>query len=60
MYTAGARPWGADAKFDIALPCATQNEVDEADATVRGSKIRVVHLCLIDGADKVKVYTQHE
>ena len=26
------RPWGIDAKFDIALPCATQNEIEEADA----------------------------
>ena len=23
----GERPWGVDAKYDIALPCATQNEV---------------------------------
>ena len=23
----GERPWGIDAKYDIALPCATQNEV---------------------------------
>ena len=28
----GERPWGVDAKFDIALPCATQNEIEEADA----------------------------
>ena len=28
----GKRPWGIDAKFDIALPCATQNEVELADA----------------------------
>ena len=26
------RPWGIDAKFDIALPCATQNEVEKDDA----------------------------
>ena len=29
---AGKRPWGIDTKFDIALPCATQNEVELADA----------------------------
>jgi glutamate dehydrogenase/leucine dehydrogenase len=23
----GKRPWGVEAKYDIALPCATQNEV---------------------------------
>jgi len=28
----GQKPWGVDAKFDIALPCATQNEIDEDDA----------------------------
>lgn len=32
-YTEGKRPWGHEgAKFDIALPCATQNEVQEEDA----------------------------
>lgn len=29
-YVAGARPWGE--KADIALPCATQNEINEEDA----------------------------
>ena len=27
-YVKGERPWGVDAKYDIALPCATQNEVN--------------------------------
>ena len=31
-FTEGERPWGVDAKFEIALPCATQNEIEEADA----------------------------
>jgi len=31
-YHAGKRPWGLIEKFDIALPSATQNEVDGADA----------------------------
>ncbi|MFU2047043.1 NADP-specific glutamate dehydrogenase [Avibacterium gallinarum] len=30
QYVAGERPWGV--KADIALPCATQNELDLADA----------------------------
>ncbi|EPY43529.1 glutamate dehydrogenase [Angomonas deanei] len=30
QYFAGKRPWGV--KADIALPCATQNEIDENDA----------------------------
>lgn len=30
QYVAGQRPWGV--KCDVALPCATQNEVDENDA----------------------------
>jgi glutamate dehydrogenase (NADP+) len=29
-YIAGKRPW--EVKCDIALPCATQNELDENDA----------------------------
>lgn len=32
-YHAGKRPWQL-AKFDIALPCATENELDEEDARV--------------------------
>ena len=28
----GKRPWGVDAKYDIALPCATQNEIELEDA----------------------------
>jgi glutamate dehydrogenase (NADP+) len=31
-YFEGKRPWGVDAKYDIALPCATQNEVSAEDA----------------------------
>ena len=33
-FVKGKRPWGEDTKFDIALPCATQNEVEEEDAKV--------------------------
>ena len=29
-YVEGKRPWGV--KCDIALPCATQNEVNKAEA----------------------------
>jgi len=29
-FNAGARPWGVDC--DVALPCATQNEINEAEA----------------------------
>lgn len=31
-FVKGERPWGVDAKYDIALPCATQNEIEEGDA----------------------------
>lgn len=31
-YTAGERAWNVDCKIDIALPCATQNELDGNDA----------------------------
>jgi glutamate dehydrogenase (NADP+) len=29
---AGKRPWEVATKLDIALPCATQNEVEKSDA----------------------------
>lgn len=32
VYKAGAKPWGVEAS--VALPCATQNELDESDAKV--------------------------
>ena len=31
-YHQGKRPWQIDANFDVALPCATQNELDGDDA----------------------------
>ena len=31
-YIHDATPWSINIKYDIALPCATQNEIDEADA----------------------------
>ena len=30
----GAKPWGVECMYDIALPCATQNEIDEDDANL--------------------------
>jgi glutamate dehydrogenase (NADP+) len=44
-YVAGARPW--EVKCDIALPCATQNELngDEAKALVKGC------ICVAEGAN---------
>lgn len=33
VYVAGQRCWAVDTKADIALPCATQNEIEIADAT---------------------------
>lgn len=31
-YVAGERSWHVDCKLDVALPCATQNELDGSDA----------------------------
>jgi glutamate dehydrogenase (NADP+) len=31
-YVAKQSPWSMDVKYDLALPCATQNEIDEAGA----------------------------
>ena len=45
-YVLGARPW--DVKCDIALPCATQNELDDTDA-----RILVANgcICVAEGAN---------
>ena len=45
-YVTGARPWGV--KCDIAMPCATQNELDDADA-----KTLVANgcICVSEGAN---------
>ncbi len=32
VYMPGQKPWDIDVQADIAYPCATQNEIDEADA----------------------------
>jgi glutamate dehydrogenase (NADP+) len=45
-FEAGARPWGV--KVDVALPCATQNELDAADAAML---IRNGVLCVAEGAN---------
>merc|ERR1712146_438792 len=31
-YTPNSKPWTIDCKADVAMPCATQNEIDESDA----------------------------
>ncbi len=45
-FHAGIRPWGV--KVDIALPCATQNELDVADAE---TLIKNGVLCVAEGAN---------
>ena len=45
-YWEGKRPW--DAKCDIALPCATQNEIDQSDAE---SLISNGCECIAEGAN---------
>jgi glutamate dehydrogenase (NADP+) len=45
-FVAGARPWGVP--VDIALPCATQNELDEADAA---TLVRNGVKCVAEGAN---------
>jgi len=45
-FHAGLRPWGVP--VDVALPCATQNELDEQDArTLIGNGV----LCVAEGAN---------
>ena len=45
-YVAGARPW--DVPVDVALPCATQNELDENDAK---TLITNGVICVAEGAN---------
>ena len=45
-FYAGKRPWGT--KVDIALPCATQNELDENDAK---ELVKNGCLCVAEGAN---------
>jgi glutamate dehydrogenase/leucine dehydrogenase len=45
-FLAGRRPWGV--KCDIALPCATQNELDARDA---GELMKNGCLCVAEGAN---------
>ncbi len=46
QYLEGKRPWGV--KVDVALPCATQNELDEKDAA---ELIKNGVLCVAEGAN---------
>ena len=45
-YIAGKRPWGV--KCDVALPCATQNEVDENEANML---VKNGCICVSEGAN---------
>ena len=45
-YLAGEKPWGI--ACDIAIPCATQNEIDEADAK---TLISNGCICVVEGAN---------
>ena len=45
-FEAGKRPWGV--KVDVALPCATQNELDAADAA---ALIKNGVICVAEGAN---------
>ncbi len=45
-FEAGVKPWGV--KVDVALPCATQNELDAQDAA---ALIRNGVLCVAEGAN---------
>jgi glutamate dehydrogenase (NADP+) len=45
-FEAGVRPWGVP--VDVALPCATQNELDEADAA---TLIKNGVICVAEGAN---------
>ncbi len=60
-FIAGARPW--QVPTDVALPCATQNELDAADAATLVSNDVI---CVAEGAnmpstaEAVKIFEAHE
>lgn len=59
-FVAGAKPWSV--KAEVALPCATQNELDEADAK---TLIANGTICVAEGAnmpctaEAMKLFDQH-
>jgi glutamate dehydrogenase/leucine dehydrogenase len=48
QYFEGKRPWAIPEKVDIALPCATQNELNEEEAT---ALVKAGCLCVSEGAN---------
>ncbi len=59
-YFEGARPWTV-ASFDIALPCATQNELNEAEAKTlvdRGTVLVAEGANMPSTPEAVQVFTQ--
>eukprot|EP00891_Asterochloris_glomerata_P003540 jgi/Astpho2/3540/Aster-06451 len=59
----GKRPWKADTKIDVALPCATQNEVDasDADALVKaGCKYVMEGANMPSESDAIRVYHKNK
>jgi glutamate dehydrogenase (NADP+) len=62
-YVKGERPWGVDAKYDIALPCATQNEVNADDAkkiAEAGCKIVAEGANMPSDPEAIKVYHEKD
>ena len=59
----GKRPWKADTKIDIALPCATQNEVDASDAEAlvkAGCKYVMEGANMPSESDAIRVYHKNK
>ena len=54
-YLEGEKPWGI--KCDIAIPCATQNEIDEDDAS---TLIKNGCVCVVEGANMPTTYDATE
>merc|ERR1712168_284396 len=48
VYHEKARPWGLVANVDFALPCATQNEIEEHDAN---NLVKAGCSCVFEGAN---------
>ena len=54
-YIKNESPWSIDVKYNLALPCATQNEIDEngAKLLVKNGVLGVFEVSLVDSRSRV-------
>ncbi|KAK9810711.1 hypothetical protein WJX73_001208 [Symbiochloris irregularis] len=63
QYFEGKRPWGVDAKYDVAIPGATQNEIeleDAKDLVKAGCKIVLEGANMPSTSDAIEYYHKNK